>query len=135
MRLKHGRQMVLAARVLVVRERRVRPDEHVVAYPETVPELHAAFDRDAIADHDIVLDEHVIADVAVLADGRARQHVGECPDARVPPDAPALAESLRMHEDSSLSRLVVRHANRSILSSFTVCRQPHSPISTMPVTY
>ena len=57
--------MLLAPRILVVREGRIRPDEHIVRDSQAVPELDAALDRHAVADDDVVLDEHVVADVAV----------------------------------------------------------------------
>ena len=104
-----ARLMLLAARILVVRERRVRPDEDVVGDAQAVPELDAALDRDAIADDDVVLDEDVIADVAVGADGRARQHVREGPDARARADAAALAQRLRVNVDAMRPQHLLGH--------------------------
>src|SRR5262249_7145739 len=42
----------------------------------------------------------VVADVALRTELRTRQHVGECPDARIVADLGALAEPLRVHEDA-----------------------------------
>jgi hypothetical protein len=75
--------ILLALRILVVRERDVGTDEHVVGDAKAIPQLDAALDRHAVADHDIVFDEDVIADVAVLSYGRAGKDVREGPDTRV----------------------------------------------------
>ena len=48
--LQHLGLILLASRILVVRKRRVRPDEHIVGDAKAVPELHAALDGDAVAE-------------------------------------------------------------------------------------
>ena len=73
-------------------------DEDVVLDAHAVPELDAAFHRDAIADDDVVLDERVVADVAVGADARPGQHVRERPDARARADVLRFAHRLRMQK-------------------------------------
>jgi hypothetical protein len=98
---RHRLRLILsAARVLVVRERGVRPDEHVIGDSQPVPQLHAALDRHAIADDDVVLDEDVIADVAVAADLRARKDVRKGPDACAGSDSAALAKRVGVQENA-----------------------------------
>ena len=75
----------------IVGEGYVRSDEDVILQRQAVPELNAAFDRDAVADDDLVLDEAMRADVPVAADDGARQ------DHHVLPDASAFADLLRLH--------------------------------------
>src|SRR5262249_5941123 len=96
-RVEKLRRTYVAARISVIGEGRVRPDEDIVLEANPVPQLHAALDRDPVADKDIVLNEDVVADVAVRADRCAWKHVGERPDAGTGADVAAFAEPLWMH--------------------------------------
>ena len=75
-----------AARKSVVCKRSVRANKYVVTDPQTVPQLHATLDGDAITNNDVVLDQAMRADVAVLAYHGVWQHDYKLPDARAGAD-------------------------------------------------
>jgi hypothetical protein len=80
------RRVALAAREGVVGKGDIGADEHVVLDSQAVPELHAGFDRGAVADDHVVLDEDVGADVAVGADAGVGENDDELPDFSIRPN-------------------------------------------------
>jgi len=73
--------MLTATRKGIVGEGGVGAHEHIVFQGDSVPDLDAALDGDAISEAHIVLDERMVADVAGGADHSAGQDVGKRPDA------------------------------------------------------
>jgi len=83
----------------IVGESGVGSHKYVIFERHTIPELHSALYRYAVADNDITLDEDVIADVAIFANRRARQDVRERPHARPRADTrTGINERLWMYE-------------------------------------
>jgi hypothetical protein len=73
--------ILFAARKLVVGKRDVGANKHIITHTQTVAQLHAASDRNAVADDDVVLNQAVRAYVAVLANPGAGQDGDKLPDA------------------------------------------------------
>lgn len=80
MRCKRCGKVLFAAWKLVVCESHVRPDEHIVLDPKTIPQLDTVLDRDAIAHDHIVFNKDLGADVAVATYPRLGQHDDVLPD-------------------------------------------------------
>ena len=74
-------RLLLATREAIIGERGIWPNEYIVAHPQTIPQLHPTFHRDAVANDHVVLDQAVRADVAVATDPGARQDDDKLPDA------------------------------------------------------
>ena len=86
-RSRETRWSLFAARKWIIRERRVRADEYVVAQLDAVPELNTRFHGYPVTYDDVILNKYVIADIYTRADDRAGKYVSECPDRGVPSDA------------------------------------------------
>src|SRR6185436_14081290 len=82
----------LATRTQVVRQDRVRAEEHVVLRLDPVPYRHTVLDGHAVAQDRALLGEAVLADVALGTDLGPAHHGGPCPDARARADRVALDE-------------------------------------------
>ena len=72
----------MAAGKPVIGKRGVGTDEYIVANAQTIPQLHAALDGDAVTNDDVILDKTVRTNIAVLTDLGAGQHDDELPDTR-----------------------------------------------------
>src|SRR6476620_9234863 len=75
-----GFRVLPTAREAIVGEGGIGTDENVIAQTDAIPELYAAFHRDAIAHDHVVFDEHAIADIAIATDLRSGEDVGKGPD-------------------------------------------------------
>lgn len=72
----------LATRKLIVGKGDIKANKHIIAGAYAIPQLHAAFDGNAVAKDNVVLDQAVRADVAVLPDLCAWQDHNKLPKAR-----------------------------------------------------
>ena len=72
--------MLFATWKRIIREGDIRADESIILDSDSIPKLHARFDRDPVPNHDIVFYEDVIAQIAVRPDVRFREDVHEGPD-------------------------------------------------------
>lgn len=72
--------MLLAPREAVIGEGRIGTDKNIILKFDTIPELHAAFDRDAVSNLNFVFDEDMVTYVALPTNASARQHVNKRPN-------------------------------------------------------
>lgn len=95
--------ILLTPRKTVIGKGGVRADENIVLDADSVPELHATFNRDPVSDYDVVFDENMVANIAVRANPGARQHMGKCPHPRPFADCCRLAKGVWMNEQGHYS--------------------------------
>jgi hypothetical protein len=104
--LHYGRQELrtmtldMCPRTQVISEDDSWTKEYIVVDLHALEDHDLVFDRDAVTDRCAVLNEGSVADVAVTADAGAGKDMGKRPDSRPLPNLIALAQSVRMHENT-----------------------------------